>query len=423
MVPSPNRQDPVKELNRALDEGYRLLLEEHCPPALLVDPSGQVLHVFVNADLYLKFPAGAVQLGLTDLLTPKLAAVASAALATAFREENRAGGYPEIIVSQAEDLPPLGLRVLPISNRPGSRDFALVTFRSLEKAESSHPMVTLPEMEGQAQQHILALTQELRQLRTTFQTTVEELETTNEELQATNEEFQSTSQEYQATAEQLRRELRIASQDSMELAVRNEAALHELQQEVATYQSYLEHSHPAVLFLDGQLRILRATAGVYPFLPILGQDLGRPIEHIAPAFKQKDFLRKARQVLDEGRSFDDIWTLEASEKTIRIVLRPFGPGGVVVTFTPSPVLCEGLLQAIRQPAALVNREGRMLGRNQAWTELPAREQIDIQEYLNSWPDGAEPEAGHLLPVSQSQLTVRQVLEESTIYLVVCHVRT
>ena len=389
-----SRLDPVKQLARALDQGYSMLLEEHCPPALLVDQAGQVVHVFVNADRYLKFPSGSVLLGLTDLLTPKLAAVASAALFRAFREDPPSEHvYPEIVIKLAESSEALAFRARPLRNHQGKRTFALVTFRSLADTGSSECLLDLPEMDSTSQDHILALSQELQQVRVNFQVTVEELETANEELQAANEEFQATSQEYQTTADQLRQELKDASQEVLSLTTQYRLAQERLESRLEALSTFLDQSQTAVLFLDDQLRILHATPGVHHYIPILGQDVGRPIEHFAPNFPS-DFLSEARQCVASGRSFEHNLTTQSSGQHFQLRMSPYAPNkkpaGVSIAFSPPSEISTGILAAIQQPALLVSGDGLILGRNQAWRDqepTAAAEPKLLTQQLRDW--GAE----------------------------------
>ncbi len=412
----------VKELGRALEEGYRLLFEDFCPAAILVDRSGQVLHVFVNADRFLKFPAGAVLLGLTDLLSPKLAVVASAALSRVFRNgvSGKDGDYPEIVVQEDGGEPPVGLRIRPFLNQRGGREFALVTIRMIDRADLPAGLVTLAEFDLDAQQHILTLRQELQQMRTNFQATVEELETTNEELQATNEEFQSTSQEYQATAEQLRLELKAASQQFLELNHQSEQTAEDLRAELANYQAYLEAAQPAVLFLDSELCVVLATRGVKSYLPVLERDVGRPVEHIASSFAQEPFLKGARQVLELSQPFADIWPLKESDQFVSILMRPFGETGVSVNFS-QPVLPTGqLLSVIQQPAALVNRAGRLLASNQPWDQLPQAARTALGEALENWRGEAQLDLHWTAPAGDQislQLGLQPVVQGQAVHLV------
>lgn len=379
------RPDPLKQLSRALDQGYRILLEEHCPPAILVDPSGQVVHVFVNADRYLKFPAGAVLLGLTDLLAPKLASVASAALFRAFREESPPDDvYPEVVVKQGAGQPPLGLRVRPLSNHQGNREFALVTFRNLEGQDVSDHLVTIPEIDAESQEHILALSQELQQVRINFQVTVEELETTNEELQATNEEFQSTSQEYQASAEQLRLELKASTQENYELTERYQLRVEGLESQVEKLKNYLECCQPAILFLDQELKILLATAGVRRYIPILEQDVGRPIQHFAATYPQGNFLAEGREVLASGRVFEHTLPTNTPGEYFRMRLAPYSQSGVAVTFSEPLNGLVGILSAIYDPASLLGDSGRILASNQNWLDQAWTKTDSLPELLRGW---------------------------------------
>lgn len=382
------RLDPLKQLGRAIDQGYRILLEEHCPPAILVDPSGQVVHVFVNADRYLRFPAGAVLLGLTDLLTARLAAVASAALFRAFRDEAPPDDvYPEIVVNQGAHKPPLGLRVRPLSNHQGSREFALVTFRSLEAQGMSDYLVSLPEIDAESQEHILALSQELQQVRINFQVTVDELETTNEELQATNEEFQSTSQEYQANADQLRHQLKTSNQEIYELKHSYQLKVVSLESRVEKLRTYLECCQPAILFLDEDLNILLATSGVRSYIPILEQDVGRPIEHFAPTYPQEGFLAEARQVLASGCTFDHVLPTEKAGEYFRMRLAPYSNSGVAVTFSQPLDGLVGILPALHGPASLLGDGGRILASNSKWHEQAWQQTLSLPALLRGWGAG------------------------------------
>ena len=384
-APGSTRLDPLKQLARALDQGYRILLEEYSPPSIMVDPSGQVVHVFVNADRYLKFPTGAVLLGLTDLLAPKLAAVASAALFRAFREEPPTDEvYPEIVVKQGAGQPPLGLRIRPISNYQGSRDFALVTLRSLDEQAVSDHLVSIPEIDVKSQEHILALSQELQQVRINFQVTVDELETTNEELQATNEEFQSTSQEYQASAEQLRQELKNSTQEIYELTHRYQLKIEDLESQVDRLKTYLECCQPAILFLDSELKILLATGGVRQYIPILEQDVGRPIEHFASTYPQGNFLDEARQVLASGRTFAHTVPTHRTGEYFRMRLAPYSDSGVAVTFSQPMSGSDGILASLYDPASLLGEQGQILASNQRWHDQGWASNVSLVELLRGW---------------------------------------
>ena len=388
------RHDPVKQLARALDQGYRILLEEHCPPAILVDQAGQVVHVFVNADRYLKFPSGSVLLGLTDLLTSKLAAIASAALFRAFREDPPADHlYPEILVKLPGPQGSLAFRARPLRNHQAVREFALVTFRNLADPPDGEFLVSVPELDVDSQDHILALSQELQQVRINFQVTVEELETANEELQATNEEFQATSQEYQTTADQLRQELKDANQEVLSLTNQYRLSQEKQQARLLAMGSFLDHSQPAILFLDEQLQILYATPGVHQYIPILAQDVGRPIEHFAPNFPSAHFLGEARQVLASGSTFEHSLGMQSSEEHFHLRMAPYAPPdsarGVAVTFSLPIKSSSGILAAIQQPALLVAGDGLILSRNQAWKdqEPAGSEPGYLPNQLRDW--GAE----------------------------------
>lgn len=327
----PNRSsrpfiDPARQLSRAVDQGQRLLLEEHCPPSILVDRSGQVVHVFVVADRYLSFPAGPVRLQLTDLLPTALAAVASGALSRAFQQTE----CPEMLIEDLGLSSAVALSAQALPNPEGKSEFALVTFRAIPSTRPT-PMVITPHSRRTRQQ-ILSLRQELALARANFQTTIEELETANEELQATCEEFQATNQEHQANLDQLRSALKQANQEICGLSSHYQSRLEELSSRVVQLEDFLCAAQPAALFLDGNLNILYSTPGVHHYLPLQSSDCGRPVAHFAPNFNWPDFIQDARRVLEERVWLTFGLRTNRENQPFRLTLSPMARTGVIVTF-------------------------------------------------------------------------------------------
>ena len=337
------RVDPAKQLARAVEQGYRWLLEENCPPSLLVDQAGQVMHVFVNADSYLKFPSGSVRLGLTDLLSTKLASVAASALFRAFREDPPCDHlYPEILIQEDDNVQ--ALRALPLPSPHGRSEFAVVTLRTVSGPPDALGtlFVSAPALSADSAEQILYLRRELQELRTNYQTTVEELESSNEELQANNEELQSTGQEYQSSTEQMRGQLKQASEELLALTSDYNLRVAELTGDLNQMVQFLSCLQPAVLFLDDQLQILYATEGVNHYIPIVGKDAGRPIVHFTTNFSYPRFLSDANRVVLDGLSFEQELKTKSQREDFSLRLAPYQAGdqkrGVMVTFVPSSVL-------------------------------------------------------------------------------------
>ena len=327
-----------QQLARAVEQGYRLLLEEYCPPAILVDRAGQVLHVFVNVEQYLKFPSGSVRLGLTDLLSPKLAAVASSALFRAFREEPPASHtYPETLIQHQNTL--LALRARPLAGAQPNAQFCIVSFRTVatDGAASESPFVWAPSLPPDAQEQILYLRQELQQSQSNFQASVEELETSNEELQ-------STGQEHQTTADLLRQQLRLASEEVTTLTGQYHSSVEEMSGRIAALERFLCCAHPATVYLDDQLNILYATQGANQFLPILDSDMGRPLQHLSPNFSAPSLFVDARQVVADGSTFESTLRTQSQGEEFLMRLTPFpstaGMRGVMITFVPALITAE-----------------------------------------------------------------------------------
>jgi two-component system CheB/CheR fusion protein len=139
-------------------------------------------------------------------------------------------------------------------------------------------------VQGDAEQRIAKLVQELRAKDDYLQSTHEELESSNEELKSSNEEMQSVNEELQSTNEELETSKEELQSVNEELATVNA----ELQTKVADLSrtnndmnNLLAGTGIGTVFVDFQLRILRFTPAASTIINLILTDVGRPVAHIA----------------------------------------------------------------------------------------------------------------------------------------------
>ncbi len=417
--PRPPKLEPGRESAQAVDLGYRCLLEEYCPPSILVDPSGELLHVLVPADDYLKIPRGAVRLDLASLLPPRLGALASSAVHRLLRSPAHADAGRELVVQEENAPRPVGIRVRPLGDGQEGRRYALITFREVEPG-AEEPSSSGAEGEGQHDtlQQILQLRQELQLARANFQTTVEELESANEELAANNEELLAASQEFETTSDQLRQDLARANEELLTLTSEHQGQMLELTELNADMLNFLNSTRQAVLFLDDQLSVRRSSPSVADYVHVLERDVGRPVEHLTRKFRDDHFLDDARQVVREGVTIErDLASLDDLE-TFRMSLYPYpcGPDrrGVVVTFTDTTRAADlghqrGVLVALEDAVTVVGPDGAIEKMNEAWASLNPQSGVgeSLPALLRSW--------GQKAADGLSEALVRGVEQESWEY--------
>lgn len=394
--PRPPKLEPGREPAQAVDLGYRCLLEEYCPPAILVDHSGELLHVLVQADDYLKIPRGAVRLDLASLLPPRLGALASSAVHRLLRSPAHSDAGRELVVQEEGASQATGIKVRPLGEHQDSRRYALITFRDIEPgAEATARSGTEGEAQLESLQQILQLRQELQLARANFQTTVEELESANEELAANNEELLAASQEFETTSDQLRQDLARANEELCTLTSEHQGRVLELTELNDDMLNFLNSTRQAVLFLDDQLNVRRSSPSVATYVHVLERDVGRPVEHLRRKFRDDRFLEDAGQVVREGITIErDLGSRDELEQ-FRMSLHPYpcGPNrrGVVVTFTDTTRATEmghvrGILEALDDAVTLVGREGRIERMNEAWASLNPHSGLgeSLPALLRSW---------------------------------------
>ncbi len=351
------------------EAAFRWLVGEFAPVALLVNSTGELLHVFGDASRLLTVPPGRASLVVTDLLERSLAAAVGTAIHQA-QAQQREIRYAGVVAGPERGLDSIDLRVVPLPPGRAGPGHLLVIFQ--EPRRESRPLPAGEPLDRATEQRLTDLQAELQYTKENLQATIEELETSNEELQATNEELLSSNEELQSTNEELQsvnEELHTVNQEY-------QAKIQELSDLNADLDNLLRGTEIGTLFLDEELTIRRFTPAVASLVRVIPRDVGRPIEHFTMAFEASGFLEALRATLGDARprSLD---AAAADGRRLQIRVLPYVGGstpqrGVVVTFVD---VTEAVRQAERLQAiidslgpqiAVLDREGRIALVNRAW---------------------------------------------------------
>lgn len=321
---------------RAFNDALQNLLTRYAPAGFLINPAGDLVHVFGDAGEFIRVGAGGFSNRIVDLIHEQLKLTISAALERSkgvskagFRRRaqfvEQSGRVSDVIVT---------LDGLPDAN--GQVDYLLLTLEkatedtvveiAVPHAETLHATDAVEVLQGR----ISELERDLESTEESLQTTIEELETSNEELQATNEELMASNEELQSTNE----ELHSVNEELFTVSAEHQRKIEELTELTSDMDHLLKSTDIGTIFLDADLRIRRFTPAANKTFNLISQDVGRPIAHVTYRFLPIDLISTIEQALRTGAPSDREVDVDGHIYLLRIL--PFMPStddisGVVIT--------------------------------------------------------------------------------------------
>lgn len=252
---------------------FDALVRSFDAPALLVSEDHHILRVFGDVSgLITLNETSRLRISLDMLKTP-LMQEARTLVNLSLRNKARRRGVTQTVVGHDNAWV---METVPLTSELMSEPAALLFFHEVSPPEALGADTSVAD--ASQRERIAALEQEVSISREAHQYTVEELETSNEELQSLNEEMQSSNEELQATNEELETSNEELQSTNEELITVNEelqinsAELTALHHE---FESLLQRVSAAILFVDGALRVTRASAKALEMFR-LGRPNNRP---------------------------------------------------------------------------------------------------------------------------------------------------
>ena len=364
----------------------RVLLRQHTPPAVVINPKGEILYVNGRTGRYLEPAPGLGAMNVFDMAREELNYELSEAVhqAVATRHDVVAEGVKlrleagvqllRLTVKVLEEGGPLaGLLLVVFEEQPTPRRVRL------GKATPA------PDHDVRVQ----TLQKELQYTKHRLQTTIEDMESSVEELKSTNEELQSANEELQSTNEEAmtnKEEMQSLNEELMTLNMQYLNKTEELSQAANDMKNLLDATEIATIFLDNNMVIKRFTPPVHRIVSLLPSDVGRPIMNFANTLRHENLAQDVRQVLDR------LVTVEANIQTTRgewYVMRilPYRTldnyiSGAVITFTDITALktleaqlqesarfAESIAETLREPLLVLDNEQRVLAISAAFAQL------------------------------------------------------
>ena len=281
--------------DKSLNEAYDLLLNTHIPAGILLDENRHLVHMFGDADQFVKLKKGRPSKDALDLVLPALRPAIAGAIqrATREREPVHFGSLP---ISNDDNAPSVRLGVQPIVTSDGDLTHFMVTFERVDAPPLNSQELNIQEVSSD---RMMVLERELMVMRENLQSTIEELETSNEELQATNEELVASNEELQSTNE----ELHSVNEELYTVNGEYQNKITELTELTDDMNHLFENLDVGLLFLDGDLIIRKFTPMIAERFDLLPRDVGRDFTTFAHHLHRVELVDDIRSVIESRVPF------------------------------------------------------------------------------------------------------------------------
>jgi two-component system CheB/CheR fusion protein len=262
----------------------RQILEQHAPPAVVINASCDILYFRGRTERFLQQPSGLATHNILRLVRPELHALLKTTIDSVLSSSAPASATGQLKTGDST-WQPITLVAQPLQEPETRARCVLILFKDvppgLRPAESASPdparAADRPDAATQELKQELALTRDY------LQSTIEELQRVNEDLNSTNEELQSSNEELQSTNEELETSKEELQSTNEELITLND----ELQNRMRDLGGANDDLHNLLLGVDHAVvivgldqRIRRYTQSAEKLLNLLPTDIGRSVAQL-----------------------------------------------------------------------------------------------------------------------------------------------
>ena len=394
---SPRSADDLHGGPTVVAEANRLILDRYSPPGVIVTEDMRIVHFRGQTGRFLEPASGDASLNLLKMCREGLLHGLRTALQTAKKKDapvRREG----LRVKTNGDFVNAAVEVVPLATAGEARHYLILfqTVAAPAPALRIAPRDRKRTQSGHSDEEVERLQRELVASREYLQSIIQDHEAANEELQSANEEILSSNEELQSTNEELDTATEELQSANEELNTVNDE-LHGRNEELARINSdllnLLHGVQIAIVIVAGDLRIRRFTPAAERILNLIPGDIGRSIGHIKPNINCPDLERLILAVIDtvtvQQREVQDV-----QGRMYSLMVRPYKnvdnriDGAVLALFDIDELrrheqdaqqareLAEAVLNSVRTPLVVLDRELRVHSANAAFRSLFALDESD-----------------------------------------------
>ncbi|MGO9147038.1 MAG: chemotaxis protein CheB [Desulfomonilia bacterium] len=286
---------PVPNLQSLTDQ---LILQQFCPPAVLINDKGDILYITGKTGKYLEPAAGKANWNIFAMAREGLHHELSRAFQKVVRQKGnvtiqglkvRTNGKEQII----------DFTLQAIEEPEALQGMFMVVFKDVATSAGRNPAVRVTG-HSSLRATIAELEQESKHLREDLLNTREEMQTSQEELKATNEELQSANEELQSTNEELttsKEEMQSLNEELQTVNAELQSNVDELSRLNNDMKNLFNSTDIATVFLDKALNLQRFTTQTTRIIKLIPGDVGRLITDIASDLIYPEMPDDIRDVL------------------------------------------------------------------------------------------------------------------------------
>ena len=330
VVPSERRRSAsVARDERAArsEQVTRRMMERYAPPHVVVNDSGQVIHVSARTAPFIEMAPGRPTTDLLALTPPALRSVLRGIMA-AMRERRRRIVRRGIELELLDDTLSVDVTADPINATE-----TMIVFRERARRDFDAEDADAEIADFSTEERIQELQDELGDVQDELRSAVEELETSNEELKSSNEEMMSMNEELQSGNEELSTVNEELKSKLDELAVAN-----------ADLTNFLSSTGVATIFLDNHRRVRTFTPEARTIFRLSDLDHGRPLQEVRTEIDPHLLEHVLDEVIDDGQENSHAVELEDGRRLTFRALPYYGldgkPDGAVLLFEDVTLLLE-----------------------------------------------------------------------------------
>ena len=271
----------------------QLLLQTFSPPAVLVNPEGDIIYISGRTGRYLEPAAGKANWNIHAMARPGI----RTQLAVALRQATQEHGTVELMGLQLDEDSSrvLNITVQPLVEPNVMRGMVMVVFREVavpKRSKSGRAAITSADAAAMAQS-LERANEEIRALRQEMQASKEELQAANEALQSANEELQSANEELTTSKE----EAQSMNEELQTINGELQSKLDDLSLAQSDMHNLLNSTDIATLFLDNDLNVRRFTEQASSIFHLRDGDIGRPLSDLASTLKYPELHSDVQETL------------------------------------------------------------------------------------------------------------------------------
>lgn len=276
---------------------HQRAVEHIALPSMIIDSSGDIMHINDGAGRYLRHVAGEMTRSLVNLVIPEL----RLELRTALFQAQQSGisvRSRQISLSRDGRNYQVDVRAHPYADQQTESDCVLVLFdeREVDLLEAGLNSATLSE-----NQVLANLERELQRTKLQLQDTIEQSEVSSEELKASNEEMQAINEELRSATEELetsKEELQSINEELLTVNFELKSKVEETDKVNDYLTNLIASTEIATVFVDRNMRIKWFTPRATDIFSMLPVDTGRSLLDITHRLAYDEMVKDATTVFE-----------------------------------------------------------------------------------------------------------------------------